>query len=91
MCMDIFICPITDAARFGANGSLSNTKRSRMGKMGEEMKELKVYYKTKNRIDSNFDREITELANKYGLKWWASGWDYEDKVRDVCFDKKGKK
>lgn len=52
------------------------------------MDELKVYYKSKERIDEKFDREIEKVAKKYGLKWWASGFNYEDKVRDVCFDRK---
>lgn len=52
------------------------------------MDELRVYYKTKERIDSEFDKEIERLAEKYGLKWWASGFNFEEKVRDVCFEGK---
>lgn len=52
------------------------------------MDELKVYYKTKNRINSEFDKEIEKIAEKHGLKWWASGFNFEEQVRDVCFDRK---
>lgn len=49
------------------------------------MDELRVYYKSKDRIDSKFDKEIENIAEKHGLKRWASGFNYEDKERDVCF------
>ena len=60
MCMGIFICPITDAARHGLNGSLSNTKRSRMDKMGKEIK--------------NTSKSILPKVKDFTNDWSADDW-----------------
>ena len=52
----------------------------------EKMIELKIYYKTNEHINLKFDEEIETLVRKYGLKRGASGYNLEDKVRDICFN-----
>jgi len=50
--------------------------------------ELKVYYLVNGRIDSKLDEAIEEVLKKFGYHRWASGSDFETKVRDLAFDKK---
>lgn len=56
--------------------------------MDLSLKDLRIYYKCqdKGEINQSFDKEIRELAKKYGLTFWASGINHTNGVRDVCFD-----
>lgn len=55
------------------------------------MKDLKIYYKYNERINSEFDKEIEKIAEKFGLKFIASGFDYENKIRDIHYVEKKKR
>ena len=48
---------------------------------------LKVYYACADsgNINQHFDKEMRELAKKYGVKFWASGVDLTTGVRDLAF------
>ena len=48
--------------------------------------ELRVFYKVKDRINMQFDRELSDLCKKFGFTWWASGFDREEEIRDIAFD-----
>ena len=52
------------------------------------MKDLKVYYKYEEGVNSEFDKEIDELAKNHGLTFSGSGFNYEDKVRDLHYERK---
>jgi len=54
------------------------------------MKDLRVYFK--GEAPEGFEKALEELVERMtGLKWWASGRDMRTGVRDICFDKGGKK
>ena len=53
------------------------------------MHDLRIYYKSKEKIDEEFDKEMDKLAEKYGLEWYASGFNLIEKVRDIHFGEKG--
>ena len=52
--------------------------------------ECKIFYKAKE-IYLPFEEELIKLFKDNGFKCWASGYDLEDGIRDLCFDKKIKK
>ena len=47
--------------------------------------ELKVFYH--GSIDSIIDEQLEGVLGKHGYRRWASGYDFEDNVRDLAFDK----
>lgn len=51
---------------------------------------LKVGYKTPKKISKVIDRVIKEAIIKLGYKWYASGYNFLTKYRDLDFEK-GKK
>ena len=56
------------------------------------LKTLRVFYECQDsgNINEYFDKEMGELAEKYGLRFWASGVGLESGVRDLAFDTKNK-
>ena len=50
--------------------------------------ELKVFYYGEN-IRDRLDKALEECLKKFGYKRLVSGYDLDDKVRDLFFDKKG--
>jgi hypothetical protein len=53
--------------------------------------ELKVEYKSRKMVDPDLDDEIEKAFDKLGFKWWASGYDPIQKVRDLAFERDEKK
>lgn len=49
------------------------------------MKQLRVIY---DGFNPKLDDKIIALFKKEGFKFWASGFDFVDKKRDICFEKK---
>ena len=47
--------------------------------------EVKVYYNAP--IDREFDDALTSFMESQGYYRWASGMNFVDGVRDLCFDK----
>lgn len=54
------------------------------------MEDLKIIYKSKDRIDEDFDKKIMKIAEEKGLEFVGSGFSYEDKTRDLHFEKEKK-
>ncbi len=54
------------------------------------LKTLKVYYECRDKGEINlyFDKEIRELAKKYGVPWYGQGMDIETGERDLAFGHK---
>lgn len=48
--------------------------------------ELKIFYKC-NEGNDELEAELEKLLKKYGYHRWASGYDLEDGIRDIAFDK----
>ena len=48
--------------------------------------ELKVFYHGK--LNEKLDEDIGDLLKTHGYQCWASGFDLEDCIRDLAFDKK---
>lgn len=48
---------------------------------------LKVVYicRDKGNINQYFDKEVRELAKKYGIKWYGQGMTLETGERDISF------
>jgi hypothetical protein len=42
-------------------------------------------------VDPDLDDEIEKAFDKLGFKWWASGYDPIQKVRDLAFERDEKK
>jgi hypothetical protein len=61
--------------------------------MGGNMKDLKIYYQnsspgsTTPTINSDFDKEIEKLAEKYGLTFMGSGVEIGTGIRDIHYRK----
>ena len=55
------------------------------------MRDLKIYYKDFNCINKKFDEKIEKLAEKFGLKFAGSGYNFVEKARNIHFIKKEKK
>jgi hypothetical protein len=51
--------------------------------------ECRIYYKGKDKF-LPFEKELKQLFRDNGFKCWASGFDFCDGIRDLCFDKEGK-
>ena len=51
--------------------------------------QLNIYYDGKGEYE--LEKDLRELLKSYGYKFWASGFDLVDKVRDLAFEKKEKK
>lgn len=49
-------------------------------------KDLKVYYKSEEGIDVEFDKKIEEFFKSLGYSRWASGCNIKTGVRDLAFD-----
>jgi len=47
--------------------------------------ELRIYYQGKPNYE--MEDELKPILGKYGYHMWASGFDLEDKIRDLAFDK----
>ena len=52
--------------------------------------ECKIFYKAKEK-SLPFEKELKQLFKDNGFEMWASGYDFEDGIRDLCFDKKKRK
>ena len=52
------------------------------------LQKLTIKYQTIGdfRLDKDFDKEMEELANKWGLGFVGSGYNYQSEVRDLEFD-----
>ena len=50
--------------------------------------ELKVFYQHPERIDERLDKILENTLATLGYKWWASGFNLIDGVRDLAFKKK---
>ena len=50
--------------------------------------EIRVYYKHDDRIVEAWDLAIENALFAFGLKRWASGFDYTNGVRDLAFKEK---
>ena len=48
-------------------------------------KEVKVYYKHEDKIVEPWDSAIEDALFAFGLKRWASGYDFTTGVRDLAF------
>lgn len=64
-------------------GSMTNFLKINM-----KDEQIRVFYKMEEQINSEFDRELCELCEKYGFEWWASGFDLGEEIRDIAFEKK---
>ena len=49
------------------------------------MPDLEIKY-SKKKIDIKLDDKIREFFESVGYKWYAQGYDHQEKVRDICFD-----
>ena len=49
--------------------------------------ECRVYYKGEERF-LPFEKELKQLFKDNGFECWASGYDIQDGIRDLCFEKK---
>lgn len=47
--------------------------------------ELKVIYDKNGEIDMTLDKKITKAMQAVGFRWWASGCNRTDGVRDLAF------
>jgi len=56
-------------------------------KMELKDNECRIYYKGKERF-LPFEKELEKLFKDNGFERWASGYDMQDGIRDLCFDKK---
>lgn len=55
------------------------------------MKDLKIYYITddgENAVDSNLEKAIEIITDKYGLEFYGSGVEIGKKIRDLHYRKK---
>lgn len=54
------------------------------------IEKLKMYYECadKGNINQYFDKDLRDLAKKYGIKFWASGMDFTTGIRDMAFGEK---
>ncbi len=50
------------------------------------MIDLRVYYISDGRINTEFDKEIIALAEKHKLREWSSGYNPDNKVRELTFE-----
>ena len=50
------------------------------------MIDLRVYYRVDGKINAEFDEEIIALAKKHNLREWSSGYNPDNKVRDLTFE-----
>ena len=55
------------------------------------MKDLKIYYDAKGKINSEFDKEIEKLAKKHGLNFMGSGMTIDTGIRDLHYREEKKK
>lgn len=55
--------------------------------MGAAKRTLKVYYDAEE-IDEMLDKAITEFLSHQGYSFYASGYNLEEKVRDLAFEEK---
>lgn len=39
-------------------------------------------------IDTNFDNELRDFLESFGLHMWASGFDFQTGYRDIAFERK---
>lgn len=54
--------------------------------LNENMKTLKVEYKTSEGVNEELDKEIEKLAMKYGLEFMGCGYNFADGVRDLKYE-----
>lgn len=47
--------------------------------------EVRIYYKHKKKVVEVWDLAIEDALFAFGLKRWASGFNFETKVRDLAF------
>ena len=52
---------------------------------------MKVKVTYKGKMDEELDRKIRTSLEDAGLVWYAQGYDFVDKVRDISFDKSERK
>ena len=50
--------------------------------MKKETKEKIIKY---NGFDPKIDKAIENAMKKIGYKWYASGYDFQTEIRDLCF------
>lgn len=52
------------------------------------MKDLRITFHLEKgeTINTEFEKELDQLIEKYGLSRWASGYNPKTEIRDIAFD-----
>lgn len=50
------------------------------------MENIKIFYKSE-KVEKDFDNAIEKFLKPLGFKWWASGYNFVEGIRDLAFDK----
>ena len=51
------------------------------------MEKTEIKYKIAEKQDDGLDRVIKKRMKELGYKWYASGYDFNTKERDLAFEK----
>ena len=51
---------------------------------------LRIEYYSDEKIEPTLDDELVNMLAKYGLRQWASGYSFIERVRDISFERENK-